>query len=246
MRVRKKLLFVTLLDVLFLLFFILSAALDSPLSELFYYLAFIVPIFLGFLYLGTVSAEGRALKLGIDSGSFALSLPFVAPTVGAVFFISALTSLLFSVFGFADTPHDLSGSIMTVLLVNAVLPALLEEFLFRYVPINLLVKDSPKLAVLFSAGMFALVHCNIFQLPYAFAAGVIFAILDISFGSVVPSLIIHLANNAASVFWLRSGAEGALVFASVLSAVSLVSIALIFLMRKKYKIFFAETFYGKG
>jgi pilus assembly protein CpaF len=33
---------------------------------------------------------------------------------------------------------------MTVLLVNAVLPAVLEEFLFRYIPINLLSDGSRK------------------------------------------------------------------------------------------------------
>ena len=243
---KKSLLFITLLDILFLFFFILSATVALYLSEIFYYLAFIIPLFHGFVYLGTVSKEGRRLRLGIDSGSFAFSLPFVAPTVGAVFLISALTSLLLSLFGFFDTPPDLSGTIVTVLFVSAVLPAVLEEFLFRYIPINLLGEGSPKLAVLFSAGMFALVHCNIFQLPYAFVAGVIFALVDIGFGSIVPSVMIHLLNNTVSVFWLRSGGENALIFAAVMAFVSVISLALIYIMRKKYKIFFAEMFYGKG
>lgn len=242
---KKRLLFATLLDVFFLLFFVVASAAEPPISEIFYYLAFVFPIFLGLMYLGSSKGETRMLKTGIDSKSLALSLPLVFPTVSAVFLISALTSILLSAFGFFDTVPDLSGNIITVLFVNAVLPAVLEEFLFRYIPINLLADGSRKGAILFSAGMFALVHCNIFQFPYAFAAGVVFAAVDIGFGSVIPSLIIHLVNNTLSVFWLRFDGEGILPFVCGLSAVTILSLALIFVMRKKYKTFFAETFYGK-
>ena len=242
---RKNLLFVTLLNILFLLFFIFGEALSSPISGVLHYLAFIVPIFLGLLFLGSTTKE-RGLKFGIDKAGLLMSLPFILPTVGAVFLISAVTSLLFSLFGLSDTPPDLSGNIMTVLLVNAVLPAVLEEFLFRYIPINLLSDGSRKVAVLFSAGMFALVHCNIFQLPYAFIAGVIFALLDVAFGSVLPSIMIHLVNNAVSVFWLRFGTDGAAAFVAALFAVSVSSLVPIFIMRKKYKIFFTERYNGAG
>jgi membrane protease YdiL (CAAX protease family) len=84
-------------------------------------------------------------------------------------------------------------------LTHALLPAVLEEGLFRFVPLKVLSPISRKIAVLLSAALFAIVHGSVYKIPYAFAAGVIFAMLDIYFASLLPSLLIHFLNNLLSL-----------------------------------------------
>ena len=54
-------------------------------------------------------------------------------------------------------------------------------------------------AFLLSAVMFAFAHRSLFIIPYAFLAGVLFMIIDVASGSIIPSLILHFLNNFLSL-----------------------------------------------
>ena len=227
---RKALTYICFIDMIFILFL----AFSGTLGELFYYLAFLVPFLLAFFLRKNVETDFPKLK--ISKKDLALTLPTVAPTLLFVFLLSFLTSLALSFFGEGSTP-DVSGNLALTILRYAVLTALLEEVLFRYIPLAFITPHTKQGAVLISSALFALSHCNLYQIPYAFFAGIIFAILDIAFDSVWPSVIIHFLNNLISVLWLRFGEnrEFALVYIGILIGLALVSLVFLIIFRKDYK-----------
>lgn len=162
-------------------------------------------------------------------------LPLIAPTVAIVFLLAFLTSLILGALGATGTAVE-DKHVLLMLLDNAFIPAVIEEMVFRFLPMMLLLPYSGRVCVLVSSLCFALVHCNLFQIPYAFAAGVIFICIDVMCESILPSLILHFLNNAASVIWIKycTDDRSVLVFVSVLLALTLISLVFIIVRRRHY------------
>ena len=94
-----------------------------------------------------------------------------------------------------------------MLIIHALLPSFLEEMLFRYLPMKLIAPYSRRLCILLSSAYFALIHFNLFQIPYALLAGLVFITVDLWADSVLPSFILHLLNNVISVLWIKYSAS---------------------------------------
>ena len=92
-----------------------------------------------------------------------------------------------------------SNSLIVNLLVIALLPAVVEEIIFRGIIFNGYKKRNPFKAALLSAFLFGLIHMNINQFSYAFVIGILFALLTYVTGSVIPSIIAHFIVNGTSV-----------------------------------------------
>jgi membrane protease YdiL (CAAX protease family) len=131
----------------------------------------------------------------------------------------ASTAVFSSFFNISGAP-SYSGDFTTLLFRNALIPAFLEELLFRYLPILLFAPHGKWRAVVLSSVLFALAHASVYQMPYALIAGVIFITADLIFDSIIPSLAFHLLNNAVSVIWMFyiNTDTRITVFVSVLSA----------------------------
>ncbi|MCR5485655.1 MAG: CPBP family intramembrane metalloprotease [Clostridiales bacterium] len=97
-----------------------------------------------------------------------------------------------------ETSADAFGLVSNLITI-AVLPALIEEFSLRFVVMQPLRKYGDKFAIVMSSMVFALMHGNMVQIPFAFIAGVAIAYFVISTGSVWTGVLIHLLNNAYSV-----------------------------------------------
>lgn len=93
-------------------------------------------------------------------------------------------------------------SIVTLLLVGAVFPALFEEILFRGVFLNYY---PIKKAAFITALFFGLIHGNIVQLIYAVPFGMLYVFLVYFTGSIWVPIIAHFFANALS-FLLAFGA----------------------------------------
>ncbi len=186
---------ITLADLLFILLLAVSGSTRDLTSEIIYYLAFIAPIFLC-LYLS--KERGAHLSLRVRREDIGELIPTVPIIISAIVLFAYLTSLVMGAFGFENTA-TVEEPLPLALLLHALLPAILEEALFRYVPIRLMAHRSRRVTVLVSALLFALCHTNLFQLPYAFIGGVLLCAVDIAFDSILPSFIIHLLNNSISV-----------------------------------------------
>lgn len=242
---------ISFIDVVFLLLLMLSGSLDGVVSSVVYYLAFLVPIAIGFYYsreLKTEREEERGLAetvdkyFHLDKRSTLDLLPLVAPAVLCIFAMAAITSLLLNALGFTN-PQPENKDIFTMLVIHALCPAVLEELAFRYIPMKLLAPYSKRWCVILSSLFFALIHANLFQMPYAFLAGVILMALNLAFDSVWPSLILHFLNNVASVVWMKycSGGEAKLIFVLALVFLAVVSVVFIIVKRERYKTYLSSV-----
>jgi membrane protease YdiL (CAAX protease family) len=246
---------VTLINIIFILGLGISSSFGGVVGELLYYsLVFTLPVLIGLSssvtlkkkreeIAGVAEEPDRFLNFDLKVGR--MTLPLIAPSVAVVFLLSLLTSLLLSSLG-ASSPAVADKDIVTMLIVHALTPAVLEEALFRYVPMKLLAPYSKRTCIIYSAFCFALIHCSFWQMPYAFVAGMIFMSVDLALGSVWPSVILHLVNNAASVVMMKycTTPTATLTFVLVMLSLVLLSLVFIFLGRRKYRDAFVSAFEG--
>lgn len=85
------------------------------------------------------------------------------------------------------------------LLLMAVLPAFLEESVYRGVFYREYSRVNPWRAALLSGLLFGLMHGNINQFCYAAVMGIIFALLIEATGSILSTMLVHFWINAGSV-----------------------------------------------
>ncbi len=244
---KKALTYLTFTNLLFLLILALSGFIDGVSGRVVYYAAFLLPAIIALILKSRLDVPPKFLPLRLSKKGAVMLLPLIAPTLALVFFISWLTSMVLSFIGEGEVT-DVSGNIIAVILTHAVLTALLEELLFRYVPLALLSPITKRGAVWISALFFSFAHCNLYQIPYAFIAGVIFAAVDLVFESIWPSVLIHFLNNLISIIWLRNLEDCKFVTAYIilLLALALVSIIMIALKNNNYKERLKGTFAGKS
>ena len=94
----------------------------------------------------------------------------------------------------------LSNDLLSAVFLFALLPAILEEIIFRgifffgYRETNPITK-----AVFINSLAFAALHLNFQQFFYAFAMGWIFCLIDFSLNSIIPSMTLHFIFNATQV-----------------------------------------------
>lgn len=88
------------------------------------------------------------------------------------------------------------------LLLVAVLPAIMEESVYRGVFYNEYSKIHPLKAALLSGVLFGIMHGNINQFCYAAVMGIIFALLIEATGSILSTMAVHFWTNAGSVVML--------------------------------------------
>ncbi len=233
---KKSLMLITLADLLFILFLAISGMFSGIFARIVYLSAFVIPFALVLLIGKREKLSSCAPSIGISTENALLSLPLLAPTIALVLLISWLTSIILSQFS-QNTSPDVSGNIFYLIFLHALLPSVLEEALFRYIPIRYLAPYSKKYAVIISALYFSLVHCNLYQIPYAFAAGLVFAIIDIGAGSILPSVIFHFVNNVISVIWLKYAVteNAKVIYLAILIAAAVVSLVPIIVKRTRYK-----------
>ena len=243
---------IVVVNLVFVFILSLSGATTGLLSELIYFAAFFVPT--AFALLGARGESGGLKSVAVELKELAnpkkrkllFALPLVFPTVFLVALVSLVTSLLLNRFGFAS-PVVADAPLVLMLLEHALVSTLMEEMLFRLVPLLLLRKISGKSCIFYSSLFFALIHCNLFQIPYAFIAGAIFMIVDLACDSIIPSLIFHFVNNAVSVVSIKyfTDADGVLVYMIILGALAAVSLVACFICRKAIKEGLLGAFFGK-
>ena len=140
-------------------------------------------------------------RLRISDGL--LSLLFGYALVPTMLFVSNLTSL-FSTNYVQDSVQELIAYPFVVqLLIIAVLPAGVEEFVFRGLIYHSYRKNGILGAAVLSGLVFGLMHLNINQLSYALLMGIVFALLVEVTGSMYSSMLAHFAANSYSIIMMQ-------------------------------------------
>ncbi|MDE5722409.1 MAG: CPBP family intramembrane metalloprotease [Clostridia bacterium] len=123
-------------------------------------------------------------------------------------------------------PNTSGGRIIPVFIVIAVLPALIEEALFRGVILNCCENSVGTVRTVFIVGFcFSLFHASPEQTVYQFIVGCAFAFIAVRSGSILPSVLMHFINNALIVIFKACGlydANGNLMVSQTVSIVLIV------------------------
>ena len=219
---------------LFLLLLTVSGCFSGLFARVVNCLAFLIPVFLA-LFLTPKDKTDRQKYLTINKKGAAVSAPLIFPTVFLVIIISFITTLIISTLTGRQNSVELGDSYLLALINHALLPAILEEALFRYLPMRLLAPYSPRGTIVLSSLFFALLHTDVFTIPYALFAGMVFMSVNLATDSIIPSIVIHLINNALSVtlMYIDRPDVTAIIYATVTVA-AIISVVFIIIRRKSY------------
>ncbi len=144
-----------------------------------------------------------------DTADFLLLVPIVILIclIGE-FLTSNLSAAVDSLFGIEfiapEDPSDYSSpaGILISLFSSAVIPAFVEEFAIRGVVLQSLRRYGDVFAIIMSSFVFALMHGNMIQIPFAFCAGIGLGYTAIKTRSIWPGILAHFLNNGIAVTML--------------------------------------------
>lgn len=100
---------------------------------------------------------------------------------------------------FPQMMEPTTTSLALNMVVMAVLPAVLEELVFRGCVLHALRPFGDGFAVVVSAVLFGLMHGNIRQIPFALIVGLALGYLYVVTNSLWLPILVHFMNNALSV-----------------------------------------------
>lgn len=128
-------------------------------------------------------------------------VPSAAMTAAAVLLCMGINIIISLLSGTgADVPqYSDPWSFAAAVLCLCLLPALLEELLFRGIITDALCPCGEKLTVVLSAAAFAIVHSGVYAGIYAFCAGIILGILRLRSGRLTASAAAHFLTNLISL-----------------------------------------------
>lgn len=200
------------------------------------YLAYAIPLVIFVIFVRRSDEIKRFARLLPRASDWRLVAPVAVPALAGVMLLSFLTSFLFALVG-KESAVDISEPVFEALLFKALLPAVLEELLFRYVPLTLIAPHSKKSALMISSILFALAHCNLFQVPYAFFAGLVYMWIALMTDSILPSILLHLFNNTIAIVWQKYifGTAYVIPTLAVIALFALASLFLMLYLLPKYK-----------
>ena len=174
-----------------------------------------VTIFLSVLgLLIPFAVGGKRLEKKLNVNAFPLEKPYDMRLAGFVVFLGFFICLigdyitgqftgLIEKTGFKlsqpdfATPDGIIGRLYYILTI-AVVPALCEEAAVRGAVMQPLRRYGDKFAIIISSLVFAILHGNLVQFPFALIAGLGLGYAACITGSLWPSIIIHCLNNVYS------------------------------------------------
>ena len=106
---KKTVVRVVALDMIFLLFIVLSSIFSGALSDLLYFGAYLVPLG-AFAWISKGEVREK-LSLGIKARDAVMCLPLIAPVIGVTIGLSALVSLLLSFAGVGSAEPLTGGAL---------------------------------------------------------------------------------------------------------------------------------------
>lgn len=131
----------------------------------------------------------------------------IISAVGLCMLTNIVNSIILTIFqewglNVPEAPQMMDNTPLSFLLnlfVIAVLPALLEEMIYRGYILRVLRPYGNLYAIIISSMLFSLMHGNLRQIPFAFIVGLVLGYAYISTNNIWVPIAIHFANNAISV-----------------------------------------------
>ncbi len=157
----------------------------------------------------------RAPKMPVDRltlGEFVQAAMF---SVGTAYLFSGLTTLL--VYFLEDSTGMESSNVLEsfssglpewlVIVAMVLVAPVCEELIFRKLMLEPLRALGDSAAVLLTALAFALFHMNLYQILYAFFAGLVFGCVVLLTGSIRDAILLHMLVNGFSLLFEVDGPD---------------------------------------
>lgn len=209
----------------------------------------LLPFLIGGLYLRKkTDTEIFEFQKPNDDILAILSVPFGMFVCLTANYITTWIMVFAQSFGFKLTspeitvPESFSGRLFYIVSI-AVVPALTEEAAIRGCIMQPLRKHGDRFAVIASSLIFAILHGNFIQAPFAFIVGLGLGYICCITDSLWPPIIIHFVNNLYSVIisFLQKDIKDPKIFGSVFNMIFVclsilgVFCAILFYFRKSDK-----------
>lgn len=185
--------------------YIQSAAFRSLVSMIFSIVGLLLPFAFGGLILKkkkTFSSlcfeKPHSISLMLSSVPFGFLICLIGNYLTSIFISLTRASGIELTAPEYTVPDSFGGRLIYAVAI-AVVPALVEEFAVRGVVMQPLRRYGDKFAIVASAAVFAILHGNLVQAPFAFIAGIGIGYAVCISGSVWTGVIIHFCNNFYSV-----------------------------------------------
>lgn len=135
--------------------------------------------------------KSNVLNLGLAIGTSICGIP-IAMVLNAI--ANVLTN------EGAQGAEDISQySPWVSLFVFAIVPAIVEEYVFRGVILNSLLVLGTKAAILVSSLFFALLHFSLGSILYGFFFGCVFSFVRLSTDNLIMTIVMHMTFNGINV-----------------------------------------------
>lgn len=179
--------------------YVLAELLDGVL----YCVIFLVPVFLFRLVSRGKPVEPMRLELRLPRETPLYLFIGIAVITGAAY----INSYMVAVFDYSSFSEEVlwnqstsaNYQLILAFLTTAVIPAFVEEFLFRGLILSNLRPYGTTAAVVASALLFGMMHQNIEQILYTTVAGLVLGFLYVKTESLWPCILMHFVNNFISV-----------------------------------------------
>lgn len=132
------------------------------------------------------------------------TVKFTLASMGFVYVFNLLLMIMnvnLSLFGYENKMTDFGdinsfwGNVIYFISI-AIVPPIIEEFIFRGAILGSLRKHGDAFAIIVSSVLFGFMHANFMQTPVTFLTGLILGYLTIKTNSIIPSIILHFVNNS--------------------------------------------------
>lgn len=239
-------------------------------GEVFYQLLYAACYLLAFM-LPVLVLKWRMKKLGYfyapiktDLGLSPILLPIIFGGITLIWAQSNINASLVSIFNYSEFSSEViwGGSselpkgyqLVLIFLVNALVPAFCEEFLFRGAILTNCLPFGRSNAILISSLLFSLMHQNAEQILYAFAAGILLGLVYERTKSIWPCVFLHMINNfmstALSIFAASFGftltGVAYLALECALYAIGMICVLFLVIHESKQKKAITEGVFGES
>lgn len=134
----------------------------------------------------------------ISGGTVAMALLIILFSYPVVMVLNMISMLFVDNAMMNVMPSALSLGLPLAVLLMAVVPAVVEETVFRGTIYNTYSHRRPLAGIFLSALVFGLMHMNFNQMPYAIYLGIVMAFMVEASDSIVTSMLMHFTINGTS------------------------------------------------
>jgi len=175
-------------------YFLQNIILRSCLAEF-----FLLCIGIVFLFYQKVKIKDYIRLRKVDFISIIFSILYGICLIPIVAVINALSMLFVENVASSSISAMVDRGFLVSLFAIAIVPAIVEEFLFRGIVYRGYRQARPIRGILYSAFLFGALHMNFNQFCYAFFMGIAMGVLAEVTDSLVPSMVVHCLFNGQTV-----------------------------------------------